>query len=205
MTGVQDLVGNDAQDNIRNDLNLARTPSNSSSSSGPSTRPQSRRSVTSTTLPSRNVSSVSLAGPPNLGYKSFEHHLRPEDTVPPPRPRNMLQFKTHHHHHSHHLRSRPPTSKNIHELPPEVIIEAIFNPHPANEETPFTFVPPSRQVERVDPEVRDGNLNVGDLGTGDEKKEGGKLGWASRMRARKERREKERMARVVSGPLGPPA
>lgn len=29
----------------------------------------------------------------------------------------------------------------IHQLPPEVIIEAVFNPHPATEEGPFTFVP----------------------------------------------------------------
>lgn len=107
---------------------------------------------------SKNPSMVSLVNPaPQINYKSFEHHLKP----PPNRDGAAIPSDGHHLHLPKlHLKSRPHSPHphrghlphhlheattlglgSIHDLPPEVIIEAIFNPHASSEETPFTYVP----------------------------------------------------------------
>ncbi len=174
---------------------------------------------------SRNVSSISLTGPvPNVGYKTFEHHLRPDgsgDGSRASRPSSKNHkynkhtlspvrfFRSNHPHHSHHIRDRDrndiTTPKSgIHELPPEVIIEAVFNPHPATEEGPFTFVPAAKG-ERLEHEdaAMDRVLEWADPSTAEDERVNGngkehKLGWGGRMRARKERKEKERQSKVVA-------
>ncbi|ODN99338.1 hypothetical protein L198_03180 [Cryptococcus wingfieldii CBS 7118] len=67
--------------------------------------------------------------------------------LPPPPPLipslHDMQHTPNHRHHTHHLRpGHTPSSKHtdMHDLPPETIIEAIFNPHPAKEAGPFTYV-----------------------------------------------------------------
>ncbi|WWC65438.1 uncharacterized protein I303_108056 [Kwoniella dejecticola CBS 10117] len=62
---------------------------------------------------------------------------------------NISKAHDHHKHHTHHLRRhhahghghKHNHSGGISDLPPEIIIEAIFNPHPASVNGPFTYVP----------------------------------------------------------------
>jgi hypothetical protein len=60
-----------------------------------------------------------------------------------------------HHHHFRHLRKDrdegPKKTRGIAELPPETIIENIFNPHTGHVDGPFTYVPVAVQPE---PEIR---------------------------------------------------
>lgn len=156
--------------------------------------------------------------PKHLGYKSYEHHLKPEDARQPPVPKRAVPRietsplaatssssltarpptpgrsstpaspppqspgargtfgspfstpssplgwiqsplsaagdssfmfpRTHHTHHSRYLRSGKgkgkdgnARSRGVNPLPPEKVIEAIFNPHPSIEEGPFTYIP----------------------------------------------------------------
>ena len=55
----------------------------------------------------------------------------------------LLNTDIHHHrHHVHHLRDRTDVPRDkIESLPAELIIEAIFNPRAASEESPFTYIP----------------------------------------------------------------
>ncbi|OCF58521.1 hypothetical protein L486_04554 [Kwoniella mangroviensis CBS 10435] len=59
------------------------------------------------------------------GHKHHTHHLR-------------RHGHAQHHGHGHH------GGHGISDLPPEVIIEAIFNPHPASVNGPFTYVPQNK-------------------------------------------------------------
>lgn len=209
-------------------MNLVKTPSNTSSASSPSTNVASGPPSANI---SRKVSAISLSGPtPEVGYKSFEHHLlKPDDAARRDRSSTSSStdrhqyrekdkdkekekrsrsttihlFRSNHHHHSHHIRDRdddPTTPRSgIHELPPEVIIEAVFNPHPATEEGPFTFVPASKLGLDHEDALLDKVIDSADPSTAEEDKVNGrehKFGWGGRMRARKERKEKERQAKV---------
>ena len=191
---------------------------------------------------SRTHSDVSMVGTaPQIAYKSFEHHLRtpvvrsasdssnrsPDQTPTPhtmpqflsppsPSPPSTLRHQTHrhHHHHSRHLRDLPSVRQfSSHELPAETVIEAVFNPHAATEESPFTFVPdrkdslhdpssilrnafmaaeldglPSKE-ESESPESVNGTDGRG-VGGGIGKD--AKTGWGGIIRTRKEKKEKER-------------
>ncbi|KAL7421336.1 hypothetical protein Q5752_004221 [Cryptotrichosporon argae] len=197
-TGIKDLTGTEASDNVRSDLvQLHQSPSRSSGSdlsslsaqastsnvsgrSGPSPAPSNNLS--------RNQSAISLVppGPQQLGYKTYEHHLKEEPksngkanlhtylTIPlgsrarSPSPSALSSTaglspgrsmspgfspghsrRPSHRHHTHHMRDSthhlhgrdPETEAHGHELPPEFVIEAIFNPRPAEMETPFTYLP----------------------------------------------------------------
>ncbi|WVQ70535.1 hypothetical protein IAR50_000054 [Cryptococcus sp. DSM 104548] len=140
--------------------------------------------------------------------------------LPPPPPLipslHDMQHTPNHRHHTHHLRpGHKPSSKHteMHDLPPETIIEAIFNPHPAREAGPFTYISlnpdglpegPDAGLGRGEVEermVRDANgdeegyeLGRGGLGIdfeggldGKGKRGGHKLGWRMRGRVKAER------------------
>ena len=238
-----DLVGPETQESMRSDrelskpglmmiiidhsaVNLAKSHSDSSSSSARSAQTPSGHAGRSSVDISRNVSSVSLSAPaPNLGYKSYEHHLlRPADalaardglTTPPKKarkPHHPLSpvhfFRSHHHHIKSGNNARSSVDSGIHELPPEVVIEAVFNPHPATEEGPFTYVPVSKgqalehEAAIVEMVLESAHAEAGkSLDAEDDRANGGvngndhKFGWAGRMKARKERKEREKHARV---------
>ncbi|GFZ48244.1 hypothetical protein JCM24511_05992 [Saitozyma sp. JCM 24511] len=269
VTNIQDLVGTEAQDNIKNDLHLAKTPSNSSSASSTSLT-RSNRSMGSSLNLAASHSAISLVGHrPEIGYKSYEHHLlHPSDasrlspsrhpspstpasgtpaashsTLPSPGQESppslnghddalLFPFRQHHHHHrfhhhhhhaSHHsgmnhMRDFPDRLKvgsSAHEIQPEMIIEAVFNPRPALQEGPLTFVPEEEPEQALEGEDEVLQQVVGTNGPGpgpeDDKsvleerkgaKEHGRLGWP-RMRAARAAREKEKREReknrVVSG------
>lgn len=123
--------------------------------------------------------------------------------------------RTHHHHHSHHFRMSfdgfnddsksnvyqlPKTvnqSWGIQDLPADVIVEAVWNPHPGMENGPFTFIPQQISEESLNNEqVEAKKLGNGDeaiLGDGAEAKEvngGGRRSWVRRRKSI--RREKTR-------------
>ncbi|WRT70516.1 uncharacterized protein IL334_007514 [Kwoniella shivajii] len=105
-------------------------------------RPTVSRSQTSTQA--RPTSTVSLQS------GQISPRRKHDNTVPSPMILNLSKVHDHHRHHTHHLRKRngggghrQTLSNGINDLPPEVIIEAIFNPHPANVNGPFTYIPAS--------------------------------------------------------------
>ncbi|WWC72386.1 uncharacterized protein I206_106348 [Kwoniella pini CBS 10737] len=71
---------------------------------------------------------------------------------------NISKANDHHKHHTHHLRRhhghghghKHNYSGGINDLPPEVIIEAIFNPHPANVDGPFTYIPKNQIYNEIE-------------------------------------------------------
>lgn len=81
----------------------------------------------------------------------------------------------------------------MHDLPPETIIEAIFNPHPAAQAGPFTYVPAEYcdaegEDDVVERMVMDANDDVEEESQPEKpaKKEGRRLGWI-RGRGRQEK------------------
>jgi hypothetical protein len=115
-----------------------------------------------------------------------------------------------------HMRDFPDRLKvgsSAHEIQPEMIIEAVFNPRPALQEGPLTFVPEEEPEQELEGEDEVLQLVVGtnvpdpedDKSVSEERrgaKEHGRLGW-HRMRAARAAREKEKREReknrVVSG------
>ena len=178
VTGIHDLVNNEAEDRIRGDLSLAKT--SSSGSSGSSLKSGRTLSNPSSGIASRNESHVDLTEPPSArSTKSYEQHLQASDatrSTPTRAPRpgsssrnsshshhshnqqphhahmplDLSKYSTqhrysHHRHHVHHLRDRTDVPRDkIESLPAELIIEAIFNPRAASEESPFTYIPKDR-------------------------------------------------------------
>ncbi|KAK4686661.1 hypothetical protein P7C73_g3468, partial [Tremellales sp. Uapishka_1] len=142
----------------------------SANSSGSSQRSsQSRTPSTHSENRSRNHSDLNLVRPPtNLGYQSYEHHLlQPEET--PRRNKSVTSLKIprgftdrsnrasarstsrdrsatrafamrHHHHHANHMQIGNGAAI-FPELPPEVVIESVFNPYPSTTHHPFTYLP----------------------------------------------------------------
>jgi hypothetical protein len=134
---------------------MARTPSNGSSNSSLlSSRSRSNASINGDTYHA-GKSCVSLsAGNPQNGYKSFEHHLRSEspdatessnDRSVAPSAQDMVRKHTlrHRAHHTRHFKREPSQHHpfSMDDIAPDLIIEAIFNPRPSTESTPFTYVP----------------------------------------------------------------
>jgi hypothetical protein len=130
---------------------------------------------------------------------------------------DIVRRHTHRHrtHHSRHFREPPAIQQfSMHDLSPDVVIEAVFNPHAANEDTPFTFVPdrtnrsdlegPQAVLESLFNDTGEGagaSETQGGSGDGDGETEAGSRGgkggkWAGLrgMRGRREKRE-----RAVSG------
>lgn len=135
-------------------VNLAKTPSNASSASSVSALSRATSAGSTANLAAATMSNVSLVGTAApVNYKSYEHHLRP--TRPPsppassrrsPSTMDIVRKHTHTHrhrtHHSRHFREPPAIQQfSMHDLSADVVIEAVFNPHAANEDTPFTYVP----------------------------------------------------------------
>jgi hypothetical protein len=143
-------------------VDLAKTSSNSSSGSSiNTTRTRSNLSANSSLNLAHTISNASMVGPTTqIGYKSFEHHLRSSRSPTPdrsssqtPTPSDMFRKHTHRHrsHHSHHLRDVSGIQQfSMHDLAPDVVVEAIFNPHASSEEGPFTFVPHA-SAEKLEP------------------------------------------------------
>lgn len=81
----------------------------------------------------------------------------------------------------------------MHDLPPETIIEAIFNPHPSTLAGPFTYVPDEYSDAEggdsiMEDMVMDANHDVEEpQPEKPAKKEGRRLGWI-RGRGRQEKR-----------------
>ncbi|OWZ74068.1 hypothetical protein AYX14_00556 [Cryptococcus neoformans] len=141
--------------------------------------------------------------PPHPGGSSPDsfHPNVPQTSSPKPSPLiPSLQDFPHriHQHHTHHLRrGRPARHSDMHDLPPETVIEAIFNPHPAAQAGPFTYVPD----EYCDAEGEDDVVGRIVMDANDDaeesqpekpaKKEGRRLGWIrGRGRQEKTRRTK---------------
>ncbi|ORX41158.1 hypothetical protein BD324DRAFT_606802 [Kockovaella imperatae] len=282
VTAISDIVAHDAEDRIRTDLDLAKTPSNSSSASSfvSARTPSNSSSVEG----SRQLSHVDLtetasSAPPSKHYggllqaadaerrevsggSSHHHHhhhphrqssktsSRSSSYNPSPAdssthvpkatsssvaldvPSHANRFPStaqrhhHHRHHHHHIRDRPfvPRDK-IEHFPAEFIIEAIFNPTAAKEETPFTYVPVEQQglnlegglatlhkviasaaareetdggsITTEDSNNRDGDGDNGACGKGAGRD---KLGWGERMRQRRERKASRKLSRTGSTP-----
>ncbi|WWD20570.1 hypothetical protein CI109_105046 [Kwoniella shandongensis] len=73
--------------------------------------------------------------------------------APSPLIMSLSNVHHHHHHHTHHMKGKDLQNRSgINDLPPEAIIEAIFNPHPAAEAGPFTYVPVQRQDDLPGPD-----------------------------------------------------
>ncbi|WVF68150.1 hypothetical protein IAT40_002913 [Kwoniella sp. CBS 6097] len=161
---------------------------------------------------------------PASNHSSPSKHYQGASSALSPSPVILSLSKVHHHHrhHTHHIRghARVPSKSGIHDLPPEVIIEAIFNPHPASVEGPFTYVPEgpgytdlAGEKEVLDQVVKDAggddgesgppggesppNEDDGAAGAGSASGEKGKhrLGWRMRGRAKADREKKERRGR----------
>ncbi|WVR08459.1 hypothetical protein IAU60_005514 [Kwoniella sp. DSM 27419] len=151
---------------------------------------------------------------PASGQSSPRHGYSPVSSKLGPSPIILSMSKVHHHHrhHTHHMRGqrRTPSRSGIHDLPPEVIIEAIFNPHPASVEGPFTYVPEgpgqndlAGEKEVLDQVVKDAGGEVdgegyepehgdeADSPHGDEKDRGKhRLGWRIRGRTKGDKGDK---------------
>ncbi|OCF33610.1 hypothetical protein I316_04683 [Kwoniella heveanensis BCC8398] len=165
-----------------------------------------------------------LSSAPASNHSSPSKHQRGvASSTLSPSPVIMSLSKVHHHHrhHTHHIRGhgRVPSKSGIHDLPPEVIIEAIFNPHPASVEGPFTYVPEgpghtdlAGEKEVLDQVLKDAGGDEGDnppegesppneddgaagAGSGSGEKGKHRLGWRMRGRARADREKKERRGR----------
>ena len=105
-------------------------------------------------------------------------------------------------------------------FPPEFIIEAIFNPTAAKEETPFTFVPPSAEGMTLEggqaaiqkfiaaaagnDDTERGSISTQDSKEREEDAAKGatrdKLGWGERMRQRRERKASRKVSKAISTP-----
>jgi hypothetical protein len=96
----------------------------------------------------------------------------------------------------------------IQDLPPDLVIERIFNPTPSSEDGPFTYIPARKAAVLLGGMVLDKPLEMGVRGTGMEEDEESepetpmigremKNGWLRGRRERREAREKERRARGV--------
>ncbi|WVQ85993.1 hypothetical protein IAT38_008161 [Cryptococcus sp. DSM 104549] len=130
-------------------------PSRTHTHTGVGLTPPKHRHVS----PSR--SAVGLASPGSMisaGRSPTHSHLdlpRASPAAPPLLLSLQEIHHRHHHHHSHHMRiprlghghssggggGREKGLPTMHDLPPESIIEAIFNPYPAAQAGPFTYVP----------------------------------------------------------------
>ena len=167
VTRMRDLIG-EPEERVKADCELsccehgklttvamARTPSNGSSNSSLlSSRSRSNASINCDTYHA-GKSCVSLAaGNPQTGYKSFEHHLRSVSTTDGTDTKNqssahsaqdMVRKHTlrHRAHQSRHFKQAPSQHHpfSMDDIAPDLIIEAIFNPRPSTESTPFTYVP----------------------------------------------------------------
>lgn len=137
-------------------VQLARTPSNASSSSSiGSSHSRSNPSINYETHHAGKSCASLVTGTAQTGYKSYEHHLRANPTpnkthaTTPDRSgslstQDMVRKHTlrHRANQSRHFKQVPePSQFGMHDLAPDVVVEAVFNPRPATEETPFTYVP----------------------------------------------------------------
>lgn len=173
-------------------------------------------------------STTSLVRPaPPIAYKSYEHHLlKPEAATRKaahsvtaaesakqvtPRPVTAhhgpisFGFNFYHHqhrHHFHHMRGdRHPFGGDSHELSPEAVIEAVFNPYPSHEEGPFTYVPKRDVItDTVQPEPE---IAVLPDEEGVPHEPGGpgrsKPRWAELTKARMSGKQRVTMERLASG------
>ena len=162
------------------------------------TKTISRETISSLYPAATNTSAASLVHSKSNQYKSYEHHLRPSES--PSRDekrkskRENFPFHSHHHHHSHHsqhLREGSSSQQySMHQLAPDVVIEAIFNPHASHEAGPFTFVRPAadrEKEEKTQAEVAE-DLERDGVETKDfAQNRGGRWGFRGRI-GRKDRR-----------------
>jgi hypothetical protein len=120
---------------------------------------------------------------------------------------DIVRRHTHRHrtHHSRHFREPPAIQQfSMHDLSPDVVIEAVFNPHAANEDTPFTFVPdrnsgrdlegPQAVLEGLFSRSGQGSegkeVDLGEVEAGPGGGKGGKWAGLRGMRGRREKRDR---------------
>ncbi|WVO17553.1 hypothetical protein L204_105248 [Cryptococcus depauperatus] len=163
---------------------------------------------------------------PNRGNVSpnFSRINLPRLSAQPPLLHSLheIQNKPQHHHHTHHLAPHhKPKHSVIHDLPPETIIEAIFNPRPANQDGPFTYAVENiygaqKEADVVNGLVRDAN-NQEDTGKEEreveeevetkafeKKAKYGRLGW-DRMKKGKKKQERWKDKGHMKGERNTPA
>ena len=179
-----------------------------------------------------SLASSSQSGVGNAALRSVNNFDEPSVVHPSvPLPASIATLHPpavhRHHHHAQHLRSRPhiPHGDRLEHLPPDVVIEAIFNPVASFEDSPFTYVPPGADNRSLESsafilqrllasaaglgvaEPEEGSLSTrdeeeddfdADEGTNGNGKKG--HGWGEKFRARRERKASKKITKSMTAP-----